>query len=144
MPFRTVAELLAGRPLLSVAPGTPLREACRMLSDHDIGALAVLEGGRLVGILSERDVIRRAICGNRRIDETLVAEVMTADPQTAAIGESPADALRRMRAGGFRHLPVMEDGRPVAMLSIRDIPTVNRLMWERYIEYRDGQTAALA
>jgi CBS domain-containing protein len=94
----------------------------------------VVEDGRLVGILSERDVMRKCIGGNRRTDETSVAEIMTTDPATIEADASLADAFRVMTQGRFRHLPVTDGGRLVAMLSIRDIPTEYRLMYERYVE----------
>ncbi|MGC9417830.1 MAG: cyclic nucleotide-binding/CBS domain-containing protein [Rhodovulum sp.] len=115
-----------------------LREACRQLEGCDVGALAVIEKGALVGILTERDVIRRAVCRELAMDDTTVGRVMTPDPATVEIDESLSDAQTAMMAGGFRHLPVMEAGRAVGMLSFRDVPAEYRVMVERYGLYRDG------
>ena len=96
--------------------------ACHRMREHGIGALAVLDGTRLVGILSERDVSLRVIAGHRDPMLTLVREVMTREPRTIPAQASAQDATRIMLAGGFRHLPVTRDGVAVGMLSLRDIP----------------------
>jgi len=134
MIITSIRQVVAGRELPTVAPDLSVRDACHALNRLDIGAVAVVEDGRLVGILSERDVMRKCIGGNRRTDETSVAEIMTTDPATIEADASLADAFRVMTQGRFRHLPVTDGGRLVAMLSIRDIPTEYRLMYERYVE----------
>lgn len=143
MIIRSIREVVANRPLHSIGPEETLRAACRILGEDEIGALAVVEGGRLVGILSEHDVIRRAVGRGKRMDETRVAEVMTADPVTVSADGSLAEAMEAMLIGRFRHLPVIEDGSVTGMLSMRDIPTEYRLMFERYTEYRDTPMAAV-
>lgn len=143
MVIKSIYELLAGRPLFSVSPGITVKEACSVLSEHDVGAVAVVEGGRLVGILSERDVIRRCIASDRMTAETRVSEVMTPDPVTVRPTASLADAQTRMLEGRFRHLPVVDSAdTPIGMLSMRDIPTEYRLMVERFREYRGESVAA--
>lgn len=131
----SLQDLLAGRDVASVPPDITVRAACRTLDAKDIGAAVVLAEDTLIGILSERDVIRKCICGGRRTDETLVSDIMTPHPVTIDIGCSITKALDTMKAGGFRHLPVMRGTTVVGLLSMRDIPTQNRLMLERYNEY---------
>lgn len=138
MGFKSIRDVIQGRTLCHAAPGMTLREACRQLEGCDVGALAVIEKGALVGILTERDVIRRAVCRELAMDDTTVGRVMTPDPATVEIDESLSDAQTAMMAGGFRHLPVMEAGRAVGMLSFRDVPAEYRVMVERYGLYRDG------
>lgn len=135
----SLRDLLAGRKLASVPPEMTVRAACAVLDEQDIGALAVVADGRLVGILSERDVIRKCICRARRTDETLVRDVMTPDPVTIDVRGSLARALDAMRSGGFRHLPVTDGGAVVGMLSMRDIPTDNRVMLERWQAYHQDR-----
>lgn len=88
----------------------------------------------MVGILSERDVIRRAIGQMRPTGQTRVDQIMTPDPQTVDKSVSLSEAMRIMLEGRFRHLPVMDSGAVVAMLSMREIPTEHRLMVERYAD----------
>lgn len=136
MSITSIRQVISGRPLEHIGPEATLREACRKLHANDIGALAVLENGRLIGIPSERDVICRGVSRDRPMDGTTVAEAMTRAPRTVDIGATLPEAQALMSRGGFRHLPVTENGAPVGMLSFRDIPTEYRLMFERYEEYR--------
>ncbi len=134
MIITSIRQVVEGREPATIPSAISVRDACHVLNRDDIGAVAVVEEGRLVGILSERDVMRKCIGGNRRTDETSVAEIMTTEPVTIEADASLADAFRLMNYGKFRHLPVTDEGRMIAMLSIRDIPTQYRLMYERYAE----------
>lgn len=119
-----VADLLGSRPLLSIGGGFTVAAACHRLRDTGVGALAVLDGGVLIGVFNERDVSIRVIARHHDPMLTLVREVMTRDPRTVAAEASVAEALSLMRAGGFRHLPVMRGDAVIGMLSLRDIPPV--------------------
>ena len=138
MIIRSIREVIAGRKLEGVAPDATVRAACRVLVAADAGALAVMEGDRLVGILGEHDVIEKCVAGGRRTDETRVADIMTRDPVLIDAERSLADALELMTGRGIRHLPVIAAGRVVGILSMRDIPTEYRLMAERFAEYRQA------
>lgn len=118
----SVGHLLAGRPLRSVTGASTVAAACHRMREHAVGALAVLDGVRLVGILSERDVSLRVIADHRDPMLTLVREVMTREPRTISAQTSVPDAIRVMLVGGFRHLPVTRGGTVIGMLSLRDIP----------------------
>ena len=110
------------RDLLSVEPGLPLTEVAKRMVAKDVGAVLVTEDKRLVGILTERDVLRAVARG---IDEsTTVADWMTRDPETLDPDESTEHAAVLMIHGGFRHLPIVEDDEIVGMLSIRDLMRV--------------------
>ena len=110
------------RDLLSVEPGLSLTEVAKRMVDKDVGAALVADEGRLVGILTERDVLRAVARG---IDDgTTVADWMTRDPETLDPDESTEHAAVLMIHGGFRHLPVVEGGAVVGMLSIRDLMRV--------------------
>lgn len=143
MILKSIAATLEGRALLTITPQDTVRAACGALCEHGIGALAVVEGERLVGILSERDVIRRCLCADRDPRETRVSEIMTADPLTITEDRSLGDALTLMKRGGFRHIPVVRDGAAVGMVSIRDIPLDYRLMRERFDEARTPMAEAV-
>jgi CBS domain-containing protein len=110
------------RDLLSVGPSLPLTEVAKRMVAKDVGAVLVTEGKQLVGILTERDVLRAVARG---IDEnTTVADWMTRDPETLEPDESTEHAAVLMIHGGFRHLPVTENDEVVGMLSIRDLMRV--------------------
>jgi CBS domain-containing protein len=107
------------RDLLSVEPGLSLTEVAKRMVAKDVGAVLVTEDEQLVGILTERDVLRAVARG---IDEgTTVADWMTRDPETLEPDESTEHAAVLMIHGGFRHLPVTENDEVVGMLSIRDL-----------------------
>jgi CBS domain-containing protein len=110
------------RGLLAVEPGLPLTEVADRMVARDVGAVLVLENERLVGILTERDVLR-AVAGG--LDEkAVVADWMTRDPETMEPDEPIRQAAVLMIHGGFRHLPIVEGDRVVGMLSIRDLMRV--------------------
>ncbi|SDK62397.1 CBS domain-containing protein [Aliiruegeria lutimaris] len=105
-----------------------------MMAEHGVGALAVVEGDRLVGILSERDIVFRGVGAGEEKGQTLVSEIMTAAPVTVDIEDPISDALAMKLGNAFRHLPVMEEGRLVGLLSYRDIPTEYVILYERFRE----------
>jgi CBS domain-containing protein len=107
------------RDLLSVEPGLSLSEVAKRMVAKDVGAVLVTEGKQLVGILTERDVLRAVARGID--DSTTVADWMTRDPETLEPDESTEHAAVLMIHGGFRHLPVTENDEVVGMLSIRDL-----------------------
>ena len=120
----TVLEILAGKPrgVISTPPDATVREATRLMNEHGIGSLLVVSGSRLVGIFTERDVLRRVVADGRPPDLTAVGEVMTRElvccPPRAAV-EDVADLMRRRRV---RHVPVVdEDDAVVGLVSIGDI-----------------------
>ncbi|UYW26622.1 CBS domain-containing protein [Methylorubrum extorquens] len=142
MVIRSVGELIRGRVLHTIDVEATVTEVCRRLHEHHIGALAVEEGGALIGIISERDVIARVIAAGLDPQLTLVRAAMTPDPRTIGVEECLADALQKMLDGHFRHLPVMHDGKVTGMISMRDIQTEYRLMRQRYEEMLARNAAA--
>jgi CBS domain-containing protein len=108
--------------LLTVEPDVRLAEAARRMAQRGVGAVLVLEGERLAGILTERDLLKAVAAGFT--DEARVSEWMTRQPETVEADESTDHAASLMIHGGFRHLPVVEGGRPIGILSIRDLMRV--------------------
>jgi CBS domain-containing protein len=107
------------RDLLAVDPGLPLTEVAQRMVDKDVGAVLVTDQDRLVGILTERDVLRAVAQG---IDAgTMVRDWMTSNPETLDPDDTTQHAAVLMIHGGFRHLPVTEGDEVVGMLSIRDL-----------------------
>ena len=108
--------------LLTVAPGDALGEVAQRMVDRDVGAVIVMEGDALAGILTERDVLRAVAAGIQ--DDTIVSDWMTRDPETMNPDDTTQHAAVLMIHGGFRHLPLVEGGDVVGMLSIRDLMRV--------------------
>jgi CBS domain-containing protein len=135
--IKSIEQIIAQRTLPSITPTASVREACLRLTELNVGALVVLADEKLVGVISERDVIRKCICQSRPTSDTSVSEIMTPDPVTIGITEGLPAALAFMSKGGFRHLPVLDNGKAVGLLSIRDIPTEYHLMFERFLEAKN-------
>ena len=110
------------RDLLVVAPGDAIGDVVGRMAERNVGAVLVLDGGRLTGILTERDVLRVVAA---RIDLAApVSSRMTHAPDTIDSSDSVEHAAVLMIHGGFRHLPVVDGGEPVGILSIRDLVRV--------------------
>lgn len=118
----TVRSLIGGQNIISLPPDTTVRAATKVMAKHKIGAVPVTESGRLIGIFTERDLIFRVIAKEVNPDATRLADVMTPQPQTVDADDAPSAALQMMRDGGFRHMPVMQKGLLLGIVSIRDIP----------------------
>ena len=124
-----------GRTLISTGPDTTALDAARLMNDHHIGSLVVVSEGRLIGIFTERDVMRRLVAAHRDPASTLVREVMTT-PVACATPDTPTAELQAtMREKRIRHLPVVEGGRVVGMISIGDLNRVEHEVQERTILY---------
>jgi CBS domain-containing protein len=110
------------RDLLTVDPGDSVTDVAKRMVAKDVGAVLVYENAKLCGILTERDVLRAVADGLD--DATLVRDRMTANPETLDADDTTEHAAVLMIHGGFRHLPVMEAGEVVGVLSIRDLMRV--------------------
>jgi len=110
------------RDLLSVGADDLIADAARRMVDRGVGAVLVMDGERLAGILTERDVLRAVAEG--RVDGARVGERMTRHPETVEASESTGHAASLMIHGGFRHLPVTEGAAVVGIVSIRDLMRV--------------------
>jgi CBS domain-containing protein len=115
----TLAEFMT-REVLIVAPEDTIGEAAQKMVDEGVSSVVVSDFGRLIGILTERD-LTRAVAGRTHSSEARVREWMTSDPITVTESTPVEEAARTMLQQGFRHLPVVQDDRPVGIVSIRDI-----------------------
>ena len=115
----TLGEVMT-KDVLSVEPSDTIGEAAEKMTSLGVGAVVVSDFGRMIGILSERDIMR-AVADRIHSSEARVREWMTADPITATKDTSVEDAARTMFDNGFRHLPVVEDERAVGIVSLRDL-----------------------
>jgi CBS domain-containing protein len=114
-----VARNHMSRDLLTVAAGDRLGEVAQRMVERDVGAVLVMDGEALTGILTERDVLRAVAAGIQ--DETVVSDWMTRDPDTMSPDDTTQHAAVLMIHGGFRHMPLVEGDAVVGMLSIRDL-----------------------
>jgi CBS domain-containing protein len=119
--MRTVADVMT-RELVSVDAGTTLAAAAAHMHRRKVGAALVFDGERLAGILTERDVLRAVAEG--RVEGSTAGALMTRHPETVEPADSTSTAAMLMIHGGFRHLPVVEGGTVVGIVSIRDLMRV--------------------
>lgn len=119
--MKPVGALVEHQELVTVSQDVAVAEAARKMAGRRIGALPVVDGERLVGIFTERDVLTRIVAAGRDPARTPVRDVMTTDLVMASVSESYEDCLRRMRHAGIRHLLVLRDGRLAGILSLRDL-----------------------
>ncbi len=120
----TAADLLkikSHQTVFSIAPDARVFEALQLMAEKDIGALVVLEGERVVGILSERDYARKVILRDRSSRETPVRDIMSTHVLYARPDQNTDECMAVMSANRLRHLPVVDDGRLVGMVSIGDL-----------------------
>jgi len=121
--MKTVAELLRAKParVVKVTPEQSVLDAIKVLASEDVGAAIVMTGERLAGIVSERDYTRKVILKGRSSESTRVEEIMTANVVVVTPRTKTRDCMALMSEKNIRHLPVVEEGRVVGMVSIRDI-----------------------
>ena len=117
---RTVNEVMTADPR-TVELGDTLTEAARVLAEADIGSVLVVDEGQVVGILSDRDIVVRAIDDGREPGATNVGDVCSADVATLTPDQSVDDAVRLMREHDVRRVPVVQDGRPAGIVSLGDL-----------------------
>lgn len=121
--MRTLKQLLAGKPqaIHSIGPDASVFEALSLMAEHDVGAIMVFEAGKVAGILTERDYARKGILTGRLSKDTAVRELMTPEVIFANSDKSIEECMAIMTNGRFRHLPVMEGGRLIGIVSMRDL-----------------------
>jgi CBS domain-containing protein len=116
-----ICDLIKNQDTFQAELGHTVIETIRAMVERNIGAVPVVHNGMLVGIFSERDLMRRVVAQGRDTRTTCLAEVMTDDPLTISMSADLANCLALMRRHGFRHLPVCHEGHLVGMVSLRDI-----------------------
>ena len=115
----TLSDVMT-KEVLTVEPSDTIGEAAEKMTNHGVGAVVVSDFGRMIGIFTERDLMR-AVAGRVHSSEARVREWMTADPLTLGPDATPEDAAKIMLDNGFRHVPIVDEGRPVGIVSIRDV-----------------------
>lgn len=118
-----IADVLRskGSEVATVGPSATVADLIGQLATHNVGALPVVDGGRLIGIVSERDVVRRLHVGGPGLLSVAVADIMTTGVTTCEPSDNVAQLAAVMTSGRFRHLPVVSDGMLVGIVSIGDL-----------------------
>ncbi|HWJ48460.1 MAG TPA: CBS domain-containing protein [Candidatus Udaeobacter sp.] len=116
-----ICDLIKDQETYQAELGHTVLETVRAMVERNIGAVPVIQCGELVGIFSERDLMRRVVAEGRDPRATCMAEVMTDDPLAVGTGEDLETCMTLMRRHGFRHLPVCHEGHLVGIVSLRDI-----------------------
>lgn len=119
----TVKDLLnsKGRDVYSIAPDASVYDALKIMAEKEVGALVVLDGEKMVGILSERDYARKVILSGKSSQETLVRDIMTSDVTYTSPDQKVKKCLSIMTKKHFRHMPVLEEDKVVGIISIGDV-----------------------
>jgi CBS domain-containing protein len=120
---RTVADVMTKDPA-TLEDSASVVAAAKLMRDADIGAVIVTSGDDVRGILTDRDVVVRAVADDRELNEVTVGELCTSSPTTVAPDQSVDDALRTMEKENVRRLPVVEGGRPVGVVSLGDLSEI--------------------
>jgi CBS domain-containing protein len=122
--MKAVSAVIQGQDTAVVQPATSVLDAVRTMTERRIGAVPVVEGERLVGIFTERDVMARVVAAGRDPGSTTVAEVMSPELVIADVNDSYDTCLRRMQHARVHHLIVLKEGRLAGVLSLRDLLVV--------------------
>ncbi len=130
--MQRIYDLVANRPVYSLSPEMTVAEAVAYLVERNVGAAAVVQDGHLVGLFSERDLLKRVVAAGRDPRQVRVVEVMTTQLHTADAQESSRACLERMREAGVRHLPVLSEGKLLGLVTMRDLMLAD-------VEEKDGE-----
>jgi len=144
MTQRTVKQIIEGQEPVTTPADTTVSAAARLMKQHNIGAIMVVENGKLAGIFTERDGLFRVLAEGLDGDATKLSAVMTANPQTISPDAGFTTALQMMHDGRYRHLPVVEGGRVMGVVSVRDAlgPELEAFVYELLRQEQIGEVLA--
>jgi CBS domain-containing protein len=144
MTQRTIRTIIAEQEPVTAPATLTVGEAARLMRERRVGAIMVVQDNTLAGIFTERDALIRVLAEGRDVQTTRLADVMTRNPKSIHPDRSFAEALQMMYGGSFRHVPVVEDGRPVGMVSARDAlgPELEAFVYEMLRQEQIGEILA--
>lgn len=144
MTERTVKQVIEGQDPVVAPSSTMIGAAARLMKERNVGALMVVENDKLVGVFTERDGLFRVLADGLAGDSTPLSAVMTSNPQTIGPNAGFTHALQMMHDGGYRHLPVVEDGRVIGIVSVRDAlgPELEAFVYEMLRQEQIGEVLA--
>ncbi len=138
MSMKIVPDVVNDQKIQGVTGSMTIREAAKIMAKHHIGALLVTKRDKLEGILTERDLSVKIVAGGKDPDKTKVSQIMTKNPETVSPDDTAFSALEKMKARGFRHLPVVDGDQIVGMVSVRDLYSSAKSQLEDDLKDRDA------
>ena len=144
MPNRNLQSIVSKRPLVVGSPQMTVLEAAQAMKAKGVGSVVVEHNGVLVGIFTERDLMNRVVAAELDVSTTLLDNVMTHDVVGLEADRPLSHALHLMHQHGFRHVPVLSQGRPVGMVSSRDALGIEWQQFERELKIADDIAEILA
>lgn len=123
--MRTIRNILANREIFSLSPTMSAEEAARYMAERNVGAVVVLEQGELAGLLSERDILTKVVATARDPKKTRVSEIMSVNLVLVDANRTYEDCLALMKQNAIRHLPVVDNGKLLGLVSLRDLLQVD-------------------
>ncbi len=138
MPTQIIPDIVNNQELYELSQSHTARDAAKLMAKVHISAVLVVADGKLLGIVTERDLTARIVALGANPDETPLSEIMTQDPDTLEPTDAPLDALELMRTRGYRHLPVVSSGVVVGMVSIRDLYAATKKQLEEDVRQREA------
>lgn len=143
MSLRPIKEVIRNQHLLHAPPSMTVSEAADLMRKECVGALLVMKQQKLAGIFTERDAVFRVLATHADPTQTRLSEVMTPAPQTIDVAKPLCHALHMMYEGGFRHVPVVENGKLVGIVSARDALSSDLAQFESDLVEREHITEIL-
>ena len=144
MPHRKLKAIVSQRPLVIASPDTSVLVAVKAMKEKGVGSVLVTEANSLVGIFTERDLMNRVIAEELAPQNTLLSQVMTEKVIGLEADKPLSHALHLMHQHGFRHVPVLEQGKPVGIVSARDALGIEWQDFERELKLADDIAEILA
>ena len=135
---KIVPDVISDQILCQISPQENVRTAARLMRERKVAAMLVMEGERLVGIITERDMTSRVIAAGLNPDIATTRDIMTAEPDTLGPDDTASDAIRMMRLHNYRHLPVVDGAKVVGMVSVRDLYAVYNTELEQDLKDRNA------
>ena len=138
MPAKIIPDIVDNQKLYELSQTHTARDAAKLMAKVHVSAVLVVEDGKLLGIVTERDLTARIVALGANPDATLISAIMTRNPDPLEPGDAPLDALEMMRTRGYRHLPVVSSGAVVGMVSIRDLYAATKKQLEEDVRQREA------
>lgn len=132
--MENIKEILHNREIFTVEKGSSIKDVVYYMAEKKVGLVPVMEDGKLVGVFSERDLVRRVIALNRSLDETKVEDVMSTKLLIADIGEASESVLAKMKEANTRHILIIENEKLVGVLAMRDLLELDLSATKRTVE----------